>query len=218
MNSHRSDRLFAACGIAAVVLQLAGLVLGGKTHQLTVTSSTAKVAQALATPVGTTSWIGAYVELASFAFFLGFAAWATAKVGGGLLAQIARGAATSYATLSIASLGVIDALSYRAGHGVSVPMGRTLISINEALYVGSWFLVALFLLTTGLLALRSERRALGWSAVGTAVYTLAATPSVSNFGQFSIPLFLLWIIAASVALARGRRTPAGSAALAAQRA
>ncbi len=214
MNDPSHDRRFGACGIAAVVLQLAGLVLSGKTHQLEVTASTAKIAHALATPVGATTWVGAYIELASFGFFLAFAAWATAKLGGGLLAQIGRAAATSYATLSIASLGVLDAFSYRAGHGISVPIGRTLITVNEALYVASWFLVALFLLATGLLALGNARRLLGWSAVGAAIYTLAATPSIGNFGQFAIPLFFLWIIGASIALARRSHAHAGSTAVA----
>ena len=40
----------------------------------------------------------------SFGFFLAFAVWACAKLGGGLLGPIARAAATGYATLSVASL------------------------------------------------------------------------------------------------------------------
>lgn len=205
MAKHAHDVRFASCAIAAVVFELAGLVLGGKTHQLTVTASDAKIADALATPVGTATWIGAYLEIASFGLFLAFAVWAIAKLGEGVLAQLGRAAAVGYATLSIASLAVIDALSYRAGHGISVPIGRTLVAVNEALYVASWFLVALFLLAVGLIALKAARRALGWSSVAIAVYTLVATPSISTFGQFTIPLFLLWTAGVAITLARHGR-------------
>jgi hypothetical protein len=114
MNPHRYDRLF----VAFVVLGLAGLGLGGSIHQLTISSSNGHLAQVLAKPAPTRSWIGAYLELSSFGCFLAFAVWASAKLGGGALGQFARAAGTSYATVSIASLAVVDALSYRAGKGI----------------------------------------------------------------------------------------------------
>lgn len=215
MKERMQDRLFAACGIAAVVLQLAGLLLN-KTEQLGDTASTAKIAHALAMPVGTGTWVGAYVEIASFGFFLAFAAWATGKLGDGLLARIARAAATSYATLSIAALGVVDAVAYRAGDGLTVPIGRALLAVNGALYVASWFLVALFLLANGLLALARSRRVVGWSAIAVAIYTLAAIPSINNLGQFAILLFFIWVIGTSIALARSK--PDAATALVAQHA
>ena len=203
MIGRTQDRLFAACGIASVVLELVGVSIGGKTHHLTVSSSASQVAQALAKPAGTLSWVGGYMELLSFGFFLAFAVWACTKLGGGLLGQIARAAAASYATLSVASLAVIDAISYRAGHGLDVQLGRALVSVNEALYVGSWFLIAFFLLAAGAGALVSARRRLGLGAIGVALFTLLATAvSVTGVGQFGILLFFAWIIWASVSLAR----------------
>jgi hypothetical protein len=219
MIGRTQDRLFAACGIAFVALELAGVAIGGKTHHLTVSSSATQIAHALADPAGTLSWVGGYLELLSFGFFLAFAVWACTKLGGGLLGQIGRAAGTSYATLSVASLGVVDAISYRAGHGISNQLGRTLVTVNEALYVGSWFLVAFFLLAAGAIALSSSRRLLGWSAVGIAVFTFVGTAvSVTGLGQFGMLLFFGWVVLASVSLARGTTQAAVGSVAAAQRA
>jgi len=215
MIARTQDRLFAACGIAFVALELGGVAIGGKTHHLTVASSATQVARALAKPAGTVSWVGGYLELLSFGFFLAFAVWASGKLGGGTPGQIARAAATSYAVLSVASLAVIDAIAYRAGHGIGVQLGRALVSVNGALYVGSWFLFAFFLIATGASAIGSARRRLGWSAIGIALFTLLGTAvSVTGVGQFGILLFFAWIVWASISLGRRTRVAAGAAALA----
>ena len=144
----------------------------------------------------------------SFGFFLAFAVWACAKLGGGLLGQVARACATSYATLSIASLAVLDAIAYRSGKGMSVQLGSTLVTVNEALYVGSWFLAVFFLLSVGALALSSGHRVLGRSAIAVAVIQLVTTAvSLDNLGQMSFTLWLVWIVGASIALARGTKEP-----------
>jgi len=205
MTQHVQDRYFAGFGIASVVLMLAGVIIGSADHNrtLTITSSSAQVARAIASPAGTGTWVGAYVELLSFGFFLAFAVWACAKLGGGLLGQVARACATSYATLSIASLGLLDAIAYRSGKGMSVELGSTLVTVNEALYVGTWFLAVFFLLSAGALALSSGHRVLGRSAIGVAAIQLVTTAvSVDNFGQMTFTLWLIWIVAASIGLAR----------------
>jgi hypothetical protein len=211
MNERTQNRLFAACGIAAVVLDLAGAGIataGGKIHNLTISSTPAQVAHAVAKPAGSLVWVGSYLELLSFGAFLAFAVWACAKLGGGLLGGAARAAGTGYATLSVASLGVMSAIAYRAGHGLGVSLGRTLVALNEALYVGTWFLSAFFLLAAGALAVASARRLLGWSAIGIAVLTLVATAvSVENVGQFSVLLWMAWIVGASISLGRGEHAP-----------
>jgi hypothetical protein len=210
MTEHAQDRYFAGFGIASVVLMLAGVVIGSADHNrtLTITSSSARVAHAIGSPAGSGTWVGAYIELLSFGFFLAFAVWACAKLGGGLLGQIARAFATSYATLSIASLGLLDAIAYRSGKGMSVQLGSTLVTVNEALYVGTWFLAVFFLLAVGALALSSGHRVLGRSALAIAVIQLVTTAvSVDNFGQMSFTLWLVWIVGASIALARGARSP-----------
>ncbi len=217
MNDRTHDRLFAGCGIAFVVLTLVGAgiaTLGGKTHNLTISSTSAQIAHAIAKPAGTAVWIGAYLEFLSVGAFLAFAVWACMKLGGGLLGAIARAAATGYATAIVASLAIMAALAHRAGHGIGVQLATTLVTLNEALYVGTWFLSVFFLLAAGALALSGTQRVLGWSAIGVATITLIGTAvSLENLGQLSSLLWLAWIVYASVALARGKRAPAGAVAV-----
>ena len=167
MKQRTQDLLFAACGIASVAVLLAGVGIGaaGGREFATTTSSTAQVTKALATPAGDAVWAGAYIELLSYGFFIAFAVWACAKLGGGILGSIGRATATAYTTLSVASLCLMGAIEYRAGHGIGLQLGRTLITLNEALFIGTWFLAVFFLLAVGPLALASGRRLLGWSAI-----------------------------------------------------
>ena len=215
MNERVHDRLFAACGIASVALMLAGVGIGatGGRQFATITSSPAEIADAIAQPAGAAVWAGAYLELLSFGCFLAFAVWACAKLGGGLLGQIARAAATSYATVSVASLAVMDTIAYRGGHAMDLQLGTALITLNEALYVISWFLSAFFLLAAGPLALQAGQRALGWSAIAVATIILVLTPlSLDNLAQLANFLWLIWIAGASVTLALRRAAPIGAAA------
>jgi hypothetical protein len=218
MNERTHDRLFAGCGIAFVVLDLVGAIIAmtaGKTHSLTISSTSTDVARAVAKPAGTAVWIGAYLEVLSVGAFLAFAVWACAKLGGGLLGATARTAATGYATVTIASLGVMAATAYRAGHGMGVQLATTLVTLNEALYVGTWFLTVFFLLAAGALALTQTRRALGWSAIGVATLTLIGTAvSLENLGQMSVMLWFAWIVYASIAIARSKPAPARAIAVA----
>ena len=209
------DRLFAGSGIASVILMLAGTGIGtlGHNRNLTISSSPSDVARALAKPASAVYWTGAYIELLSFGFFLAFAIWACAKLGGGVLGQVARAAATGYATLSIGGLAVMDAIAYRSGKGIGVQLGTTLVTLTEALYVCTWFLAAFFLLAAGPLALAAGRRALGRSAIAVAVIQLVLTAvSVDDLGQMTFLLWLAWIVYASFALARSERAPAGAVA------
>jgi hypothetical protein len=206
----KHNRLFAACGIVSVALELGGTFVSfgsGKTHDLTISSTPAQVGSTLAKQVGVGVWVGAYMELLSFGLFLAFACWMTARLGGGLLGSIARSAATSYAAVSTVSLGFLGALAYGAGRGLDPGTGRALVIVNESIFVGTWFLMVVFLVPAALLALAQGRRNLGWSGLAIGAYTLVATPaSLNGFGQFSTMLFLIWVIAASIALSRGERS------------
>ena len=135
MNERTHDRLFAGCGIAFVVLDFVGAMIAmtaGKTHGLTVSSTSAQIAHAVAKPVGTAVWIGAYLEILSVGAFLAFAVWACVKLGGGLLGALGRAAAIGYATITIVSLAVMATIAYRAGHGMGVQLATTLVTLNEA--------------------------------------------------------------------------------------
>jgi hypothetical protein len=217
MTERLHDRWFALCGIAFVVLELGGTFLSmatGKTHDLTVGSSTAAVARAIATPVGTGVWAGAYMELLSIGFFLAFAVWLSDRLGGGLLGSVIRLAAAANAGGGLVSLAVINVISYRAGHGIGMDSAKTLVTASEAIYVGTWMFTATFLVAAGILALRAGRRAIAWSALAIVAYTLVFTPlSFDGAGQFSQLLYLAWLAVVSIARARGRREPARAVAV-----
>jgi hypothetical protein len=207
MSARTQDRVFAACGIASVVVELVGTFIAmGKhtTHSLTWSSSTTAIAQAFAKPATTVVWVGAYLDLLSMGLFLAFAVWACAKLGGGVLGSIGRGAAVANVAVSMVSLALLDAEAYLAGHGLDLSAARALVTVNGATFVTTWFLAVFFLLAVAPLALAAGRRGVGWSAVALAAYTLVtAAASPSNAGQFSVMLWLVWIVGTSVALARG---------------
>jgi hypothetical protein len=217
MSTQEQNRLFAGFGMASVVLMLAGFGIGsvGHSRTLTISSTPTQVADALAKTAGSATWIGAYIELLSFGCFLAFAIWAAARLGGGVLGQIAMSAATAYTTLSIASLGLMDAIAYRSGKGIGVQLGSTLVTVNEALYVGTWFLATFFLLAAGPLALAAGRRVLGAGAIAIAAIQLVTTAvSVDNIGQMSFFLWLVWTVVASITLGFRTRAHATSPAIA----
>ncbi len=217
MKHTSHERLFAAFGIGSVVVELAGVAIGaiGGRPFVTITSSPADVRSAFDSSVGVGVWIGAYLELLSFGMFLAFAIWACARLGGGLLGAIAGAAATGYTTLSIGAVGVGGALAYRAGHGMDVQLATTLITLNEAVYVCTWFLSVFYLLAIAPMALAAGRRIIGWSAVGISLVVLVTTAvSLDNLGQMSNLLWLLWIAGTSVSLARGARAEAAQAEVA----
>jgi hypothetical protein len=209
MDEPRQDRLFAGCGIVSVVLNLVGASISssaGSAISLTIASTPAQIADAVAKPAGALVWVGAYLQLVSYGAFLAFAVWAAAKLGGGMLGQLVRVAATSYATLSIASLCVLDAIEYRAGHGIDLQLASALHAVNEALFVAAWSLSALFLLAAGSLALIGGRRRLGgWSAIGIGLITLvsiALSMQIEGPGIVSYMLSFAWIVYANITLSR----------------
>jgi hypothetical protein len=205
------DRVLAACGVASVALVLAGSVLAsaGGQPSYTLDSSPGQVAHELAKPVGALGWAGAYLELLSYPCFLAFAIWACARLGDGVVAAIARAAATAYATVGVTALGVMNALAYRSGHGVDAQLGTALANLSSALFLSSWILAASFLLAIAPLALASGRRVVGTSAVAIAGIVLVATPAlVEHGGQVGYFLWLLWVVGASVALPRAQKNRA----------
>lgn len=217
MSARLQDRLFALSGVLFVVLELGGAFYAmgtGTTHDLTVSSTTADIAKAIAHPAGAGVWAGAYMELVSVVFFLVFAVCVTEKLGGGALGSIARLAAAAYAGVTLVALGIGNAISYQAGGQLGVSTARALVTLSEAVYVSTWFVGAGFLAAVGILALRAGRPIAGWSALGIVAYTLVLTPlSLDNFGQFSQMFWLLWVVGVSIALARTpRRAPAAALA------
>jgi hypothetical protein len=211
MNPRTTDRIFAALGGSFVVLTLLGTALAGEVHGGSLTDSAVKIAARIANPLPTRDWVGGYLELLSVGCFLAFAAWATTRLGGGVLGQLARLFAACYAAVIVGSLGVMYGTGYAYGHGISVPVFRALDAVNTGTYVASWFLSAFFLLAVGVQALAGARRRLGWSGIGVGVLTLVAAPSTEDFGQLSVLAFFVWVVVASVALARDSRASVAAA-------
>jgi len=209
MQERKLDRIFAACGIGSVVLDLAGtfVQVGPKdTHNLTWASGDAAIAKAFAHHATTTVWVGAYLEVVAMVLFVPFAVWAGRRLGGGALGATAAGMGIANVAVSMVSLGLLDAEAYLAGHGTPLAVAKALVVLNGACYVTTWFLTAGFLVALAPLALGDGRRVLGWSAAAIAAYTLVATAAdARTTGQFSVPLSMVWIICACVVLARGER-------------
>jgi hypothetical protein len=210
MNLQSRDRWFAAAGIASVVVELVGTFVqmsSKETHSLTWASSPGAIAKAFSHPATTAVWIGAYLEVVAMGLVLVFALWAAARLGGGLLGSIASGFAVAGTAVSLVSLAVLDASAYLAGSHLPVTTARTLVVLNGATFVTTWFLTAFYLLAIAPLALAAGRRVVGWSAVAVAVFTLIGTAaSAENAGQLSGLLWLAWIVGASIALGREPRT------------
>ena len=207
MNVNIRDRWFALCGVASVVVELVGtFVQMGKndTHSLTWTSSGAAISRAFSHHATTVVWIGAYLEIVSMGLFLVFALWVARKLGGGLLGSIASGLAIANVAVSMISLALLDAAAYLAGKSLPLPTARTLVVVNGATYVATWFLSAFFLLALAPLALGAGRRIVGWSAAGIAALILVGTAAdASNLGQLGGGLLpLIWIVGTSIALVR----------------
>lgn len=218
MNVNIRDRWFALCGIASVVVELTGTFVqmgSNDTHSLTWSSSNAAIVRAFSHHATTVVWIGAYLEVISMGLFLAFAMWVARKLGGGLLGSIASGAATANVAVSMVSLALLDGAAYLAGKSLPLSTARTLVVVNGATFVTTWFLTAFFLFALAPLALAAGRRIVGWSAAGIAALILVATAaSPTNLGQLSGTLPLLWIVGASIALVRREPSRAVTPAIA----
>jgi len=200
------DRWFPLCGLASVVVELAGtfIQMGSKdTHSLTWSSSDASIVKAFSHHATTVVWVGAYLEIVSMGLFLAFAVWLCARLGGGLLGSVGRGMVIANTAVSMVSLALLDTEAYLAGHELPVSTARVLVTLNGATFITTWFLTAFFLLAVAPLALGHGRRIIGWSAVAVAAVTfvgVAADPN--NLGQLSSLFSLIWVVGTCVALLR----------------
>jgi len=213
MTKDRLSRLGPLSGVLFVVLEIAGLAIGnaGGRASVTLGDPSSKVLKAFADPVGSGVWVGAYLELASLAAFAVFAAWLF-RSRRGPLATAGLIAAGTYVAVTVVSLVVSDVLEYRAGHGIGAQEILALFDLQAGLYVVSWGVAAAFL---------ALAPATGWlrrSALAIAVLSLLAMAAPkADAAQLPAMLFLVWILVASVSLARRPRevattTPAAATA------
>jgi hypothetical protein len=201
---HRKLDLMATLGgVFYPVLAISGLLVMSPTLPPDFEAPPAEIAERLAThaPDATTAF-GASLEFAGLLMLLLFAYRLAAWLGDDWASRAAAALAAAGVTVKIASFApVIIALWY--SDGLSAQTKATLFRLNDGFVPVSEAAVFAFTLLAGALILASARlpRWLGWYAV------LAAAAAVADLyaqtGLLEVPA-LLWLIVASVALARAR--------------
>ena len=209
----RLSRIAPLAGVLFVVLELVGVAVasaGGRSMAALGDPKT-KILDSFSDPVGTGVWIGAYLELASLAAFVLFAVWML-RSRTGPLATAGLLAAGVYVATTVAALVAGDALAYGSSHGLADQSLLGLFYLQSGLYFATWGLAAAFLLLVP---------AAGWlrrtAVVIAALLLIAMAFPTGGPSQFPNLLFLVWVVAASVSLARQpagstSRVPAGVAA------
>ena len=204
MTEDRLSRIGPLCGALFVVLELGGFAIGSAAGRANVTlsDSSSKIVKAFADPVGNGVWVGAYLELASLAAFVVFAAWLF-RSQRGPLATAGMISAAVYAAVTLVSLVIGDVLEYRAGHGLGGQTLLALFDLQSGLFIASWGIAA------GFLVLAPVTGWLRYSALAIAALALVgmAMPKAAP-GQFAALLFLIWTLVASIALTRRSRASA----------
>ena len=204
MTEDRLARFGPLSGALFVLLELAGFAIGSAGGRATVTlgDPTSKIVKAFADPAGSGVWVGAYLELASLAAFVVFAAWLF-RSQRGPVATAGMITAAVYTAITMVSLVIGDVLEYRAGHGIGQQTVLSLFDLQSGMFVVTWGISA------GFLALAPVTGWLRRSALAIAALALigVAMPKAAP-GQFAAMLFLIWTLAASIALTRRSRASA----------
>ena len=210
MTEDRLSRLGPLCGLLFVVLELGGAAIGSAAGRAMVTlgDPSTKIVNAFVDPVGTGVWIGAYMELLSLPAFAVFAAWLF-RSRSGVAATAGLLGAASYLAVVTVSLVIGDVLEYQAGHGLGAQTIVALFDLQAGLFAVSWGIAG------GILAIAP---ATGWLrraalAIAALSFVGMAVPK-SAPGQVAAMLFVLWVLAVSVAPTVRRRAGARSAAVA----
>lgn len=202
----RLSRLGPLCGAAFVVLQLGGVIVGaaGGRSMAALGDPVSKIVGAYDDPAAAGVWVGAYLEVLSLAAFALFAAWLL-RSRRGPLAVAGLLAAGVYVAVSLVALVVGDVLEYRAGHGMASSEILSLFTLQSGLFFATWGIAAAFL------ALAPVEGWLRRTAIAIAALQLVAMAFPTG-GPSQMPnmLFLFWVAAAGVVLARRPReaTPA----------
>ena len=215
-------RLGAASGVLYVILELVGFSVGvaGGGMVLSLASTDQEIAKALAAPVGNAAWIGLYLEVLAFLFFIAFAGRLTTTLRqhegeAGWGSATVLGAGILFAVLSIASFAFQGAYDYRVGHGMDVQLASILVYLSSGTYTLSWAATALFAIAVGLTGIRTRAVPgwLSWSSIMIGVLHLIGTAApTSALAQMPPFLFLIWVVAATVVLWRRSGGPAAATA------
>ena len=196
----RLSRVAPLAGVAFVVLELAGVIIGsaGGRSMAALGDPQSKIVKSFHDAVGTGVWVGAYLEMASLAAFALFAIWMFRERHGALGGAVV----TTYVVTTIVALVAGDAVAYGSAHGLGDQALLGLFYLQSGLFFATWGIAAVFLLLAP---------ASGWlrrSAVAIAVLLLLAMAfPTAGPSQFPNMLFLFWVVAAGIKLSR-RAEPA----------
>src|SRR3954447_13157226 len=215
MSSRLMAKLGAGSGIAYVgLIVVAGQV--GPASGIPAVSASPHAIGAYITNHSPTSpeWAAVYLEvlaLLALVVFVGYL-WRVlrdAEGDGGWLAGVALSGGLLSAAIKFASLPAALAALYRADDGISPQVATALIDMNNIAFALTWATTALMLSATAGVALRTGvlPRWLGWSAITIAFGLWASLPFAASTEPPTFLLALIWIIAASVVLARRVDTP-----------
>jgi hypothetical protein len=162
---------------------------------------------------GTETGVGIIVELLSFAFFLFFlgSLWTSlrsAEGDGGWLSAAAFGG--GLVALAVKIAGAAPILTLRASKGMEPGTAKALVTMNDVSFGITLLPLAMMLSATSIVAVRTGAlpRWLGWGAAAVALGLLGAlsavvlAPSPPEWVVLPMLLFLLWTVAANIALIR----------------
>lgn len=206
------ERICALGGIAYVAFAIIGhevLGSGGSSPGLNATGE--DIANFFASTTSTKILLGGYIELLGLSAFVLFAGslWSIlrrAEGERGLSSTVVFGAGLLMVAIKFAGAAPWLAARYRAHEGLDPHVAMALYDINNASFVLTWFPLAILMLATAAVTIRTRvlPRWLGWTAVGLGVALLAAAPVmwISEAAFIPAGLSLLWIAATSLTLVR----------------
>ena len=194
----RLSRIAPICGVLFAVLEIAGVIVGsaGGRSMAALGDPTSKILKSFHDPIGTGVWIGAYLEVTAMVAFGLFAIWIF-RERRGLLGTAGVVTSTLYVSATFAALVVGDAIAYGSAHGLGDQSLLALFYLQSGLFFGTWGIAALFLLLVP---------ADGWlrrTAIAIAGLLLVAMAfPTGEMSQLPNMLFLIWVVAASIKVAR----------------
>ena len=197
----RLSRIAPLAGVLFVVVQLVGVAIesSGGRSMVALGDPQSKIIDSFSKRITSGYWIGSYLEFVSLAAFAVFAVWIL-RGRRGPLATAGAITAGVYVAMTSVALVVGDALAYGSGHGLGDQSLLALFYLQSGLFFSTWVIAAAFLVLVP---------ATGWlrksALVIAALLVIATAFPMGGASQFPNLLFLIWTVAASVALAKPLR-------------
>jgi len=222
--SHRTfDRLGAMSGIVGAVLGPIGFSLFGSSALGDSLNGGSKesLAAAIAAPVPTQAFVGISLDVLSSCLLIVFAAriWARLRRAEGDSGWLSAAALAGFVLGMAASLGdkiAFSALATQAGHGLELQEAMTLRGIAMGSFNLTFqYMGFLFLGCAAVVGLRAHAFPgwLSWGGAAIALVNLVSllVPPTIAVPRLGLPLFFLWLLAASLVMLIRPETPTTAA-------